>query len=317
MDTVDIIIPVYKPDDKLKMLLGGLSKQSVKADRIILLWTVPEGMSREDIETDDYISHYIDDEKYTTIDIRYINQSEFDHGGTRACGVSLSKADYVMCMTQDAVPYDDVLIEKLLDKLKTEGVAAAYARQLPREDAALTERITREFNYPAYDRIQNKETFEKYGIKTYFCSDVCAMYKKVCYDEAGGFVKRTIFNEDMIMAANLVKLGYTVIYSHEAQVIHSHHYSYMEQYRRNFDLAVSQKEHPEVFEGVPSEGEGIKMILTVMGRLIRAGKIHLIPDLIIESAFKYMGYRKGKSFRNMTYKQIMKCTMNRAYWSEN
>lgn len=314
MSKIDVIIPVYKPDDKLKKLLEGLKNQTVKPDRLILLWTIPDGIAMEDIDTDEYVSYYESDEDITDVEIHFIKQSEFDHGGTRAFGMSLSEADFVMCMTQDAVPYNDVLVEKLLEKFNIEGVAAVYARQLPREDATLTERITREFNYPDSDRIQNNESFKKYGIKTYFCSDVCAMYKKMCYDEAGGFVKRTIFNEDMIMAAGLVKLGYTVIYNHEAQVVHSHHYSYREQYRRNFDLAVSQKEHPEVFEGVPSEGEGIKMVFTITGKLVKAGKLYLIPDLFIESAFKYLGYRKGKSFQKLSDRQIMKVTMNKSYW---
>ena len=36
------------------------------------------------------------------------------------------------------------------------------------------------------------------GVKTFFCSNVCAAYKKNIYDDLGGFIKRTIFNEDMI-----------------------------------------------------------------------------------------------------------------------
>ena len=48
------------------------------------------------------------------------------------------------------------------------------------------------------------------GIKAWFCSDVCAAYRKKIYDEAGGFVKKTVFNEDMLMAAEAMKLGYAV-----------------------------------------------------------------------------------------------------------
>ena len=49
-------------------------------------------------------------------------------------------------------------------------------------------------------------------------------------------------------------------YVAEAKVIHSHNYTGRQQFHRNFDLAVSQAQHPEVFEGVPSEGEGIRMV---------------------------------------------------------
>ena len=41
--------------------------------------------------------------------------------------------------------------------------------------------------------------------KTYFCSNVCAAYKKSIYEEIGGFVKKAIFNEDMIYAGTMAK----------------------------------------------------------------------------------------------------------------
>ena len=68
-------------------------------------------------------------------------------------------------------------------------------------------------------------------------------------------MRHTIFNEDMIYAAGLVKAGYGVAYEAEARVIHSHNYTGRQQLRRNFDLGVSQAQHPEIFRGVPSEGE--------------------------------------------------------------
>ena len=46
------------------------------------------------------------------------------------------------------------------------------------------------------------------GIKAYFCSDVCAAYNRETYNKLGGFIKKTIFNEDMIYAGGLVKKGY-------------------------------------------------------------------------------------------------------------
>ncbi len=44
-----------------------------------------------------------------------------------------------------------------------------------------------------------------YGIKTYFCSNVCAAYKKKIYQEMGGFIEHAIFNEDMIYAGTMAK----------------------------------------------------------------------------------------------------------------
>ena len=43
MNSVDVIIPVYKPDERLDILLAMLNTQTMKPDRVILLWTIPEG----------------------------------------------------------------------------------------------------------------------------------------------------------------------------------------------------------------------------------------------------------------------------------
>ena len=49
---------------------------------------------------------------------------------------------------------------------------------------------------------------------------------------------------------------YAIAYVADAKVIHSHNYNCTQQFKRNFDLAVSQADHPEVFGGIHSESEG-------------------------------------------------------------
>ena len=122
------------------------------------------------------------------------------------------------------------------------------------------EKYTRSFNYPEESRIKGKEDLPILGIKTFFCSNVCAAYKKEIFEKLGGFVERTIFNEDMILAGTMIKQGGKIAYCAKAKVIHSHNYSAFQQFHRNFDLAVSQTMYPEVFGGIRSESEGIKLV---------------------------------------------------------
>lgn len=306
MNKVEVIIPVYKPDELFDRLLKKLKTQTLVPDKIHLIWTVTSDIEKEPIR-----------DKYENeiISCHFVYQNEFDHGGTRARAVAGTESEYVLCMTQDAVPADNFVVEKLLAAFDNDNIAAAYARQLARDNAGAIETITREFNYPSDAREQNKDTLELYGIKTFFCSNVCAMYKRKLYEKVGGFVNKTIFNEDMIIAASFVDSGYTVRYVPEAKVVHSHHYSYRQQYRRNFDLAVSQTDHPEVFERVPSESEGIRLVKKSALKLIKMGKFYLIPDLILQSGFKYLGYKKGKKYKSLSKGKILKYTMNKSYWS--
>ena len=46
------------------------------------------------------------------------------------------------------------------------------------------------------------------GIKTYFCSNVCAAYKKEVFRKLGGFERQVNFNEDMLFAAKAVQAGW-------------------------------------------------------------------------------------------------------------
>ena len=163
-------------------------------------------------------------------------------------------------------------------------------------------------------RVKEAANLPELGIKTYFCSNVCAAYRRALYVELGGFTKKTIFNEDMIYAAKLIQNGYGVAYVADARVVHSHNYTGAQQFCRNFDLAVSQKDHPEVFEGIRSEGEGIRLVKKTAEYLVKQGKIHLVPQLVYMSGCKYLGYLLGKRYRKLPKCVILKCTMNKNYW---
>ena len=182
---VDVIIPTYKPDDRLYKTVDRLLQQTKPVNQIYLINTIPADGTRVSVA-----ERYNDVERVT---VKEILQSEFNHGGTRNMGVELSDADYVVMMTQDAVPADKYLIEELLAPFSEDGVAASYARQLATKEVGMIEQYTRTFNYPAEDERKTRADLERLGIKTYFCSDVCAAYRKKTYLEMGGFVTRTIF----------------------------------------------------------------------------------------------------------------------------
>ena len=303
--TIDVIIPTYRPNEDFPRLLTGLMQQEVLPEKIIIMNT-GEAFWKKEWE-----------EKFPILEVHHLEKSEFDHGGTRKKAATLSQGDIMVFMTQDALPANKKLLGNLLQPFLTQKkVGAAYARQLPKADCCFLERYTRSFNYPAGSCIRREEDVKKYGIKTYFCSNVCAAYLKKVYEKIGGFPERAIFNEDMIYAGNMVKAGYEIAYAADAQVYHSHNYSCIQQFHRNFDLGVSQKEHPEIFAGVSSEGEGVRLVKKSLGYLCRKGRIWLIPQLILQSGFKYMGYFLGKRYQKLPQWMIQVCTMNPNYWKK-
>ncbi len=305
---IDVIIPVYRPGTRFLEMLRRLAKQTRPVNRFII-------MNTEKDLWEDWCEELPENSLPKNLTVFHVTKEQFDHGATRDFGIMESDADVCICMTHDAMPADSKLVEKLTDALmKTEWIGAAYARQLPEKDCGYLERYTRSFNYPAESRVKVATDLPELGIKTYFCSNVCAAYKRELYMELGGFTKKTIFNEDMIYAAKLINHGYGVAYAADARVIHSHNYTGAQQFCRNFDLAVSQADHPEVFEGIRSEGEGIKLVKNTAKHLVVHGKIHLVPQLVYMSACKYMGYLAGKKYKKLPYFMIMQFTMNKNYW---
>ncbi len=308
VEKVDVIIPVYKPDGKFLALIEKLEQQSVPVNRIIVMNTEQKYFDRLIYGTSFQKDH-------RNITVKHLSKREFDHGRTRNNGVQCSDTEYFIMMTQDAVPADDNLVEELLLQLKREKVAVAYARQMASENSGEIEKYTRNYNYPDQTMVKTRSDLDRLGIKTFFCSNVCAAYNRKIFNELGGFVKHTIFNEDMLYAAKAVEAGYGIAYAAGARVYHSHNYSNVEQLHRNFDLGVSQAEHPEVFAAYPSESEGIRYVRQLISHLRQSGHRRQIPRVVVQSGFKYIGYLLGKHYRSLPGRLVVRLSDSKEYWS--
>lgn len=303
--SIDVIIPVYRPTEKLKKMLLAIQKQTCHAEHIFLMHT-KDGYDLTWAET-----------ICTTVPVTEITvcQEAFDHGGTRDRGMRISKADIVILMTQDAIPVNERVFEKLMKTLVSDcKVAVSYARQVPEKNCGILETYTRIFNYPKESIVKSQKDMEKMGIKTYFCSNVCAAYKRETYLKLGGFETDIIFNEDMVFAANAIKENYKIAYEADAIVMHAHDYTGIQLMKRNFDLGVSQACYPEIFANVKSENEGIRLVKQTALYLIKRGKPFKIVELFLKSGCKYMGYQLGKHYTSLPEAVIEKFTMNPGYW---
>lgn len=325
---IDVIIPLYKPGRELFALLDRLKDQTMPVHKIILMNTGREYFDRL-INQEDFAG------RYPNAEVHHLEKADFDHGGTRHMAAGYSDARIFLMMTQDAMPADRYLVERLVESLMKkpaensadplmespadlpdQNVAAAYARQLPGPSSSELEKISRRFNYPEASRLKGLEDLRELGIKTFFCSNVCAAYRRDVYDKLGGFVRRAIFNEDMLYAAKAVKAGYKIAYVAEARVIHSHNYTNLQQLRRNFDLGVSQADHPEVFKMAASESEGMRLIKETWMHLKEEKRLYRFPAFCMQCAFKYAGYLLGRRYKNLPHSLVLRLTTNREYWRE-
>ena len=106
---VDVIIPVYGPGNRLLELFDRLGRQTVPVDRLII-------MNTEKYLWDKWTETLEPGRLPENLSVYHVTKEEFDHGATRNRGMRFSRADIVVFMTDDAVPADEFLIEKIMYK---------------------------------------------------------------------------------------------------------------------------------------------------------------------------------------------------------
>ena len=301
--SVDVIIPTYQPGAEFAKLLRSLALQVLLPDNIFIVNTEEKYW----------------DERFTAdmpnCTVMHISKEEFNHGASRHMAAMRSQADILVFMTQDAMPADKYLLKELTAPIMEKKAVVSYARQLPREHATLLESYTRNFNYPPESMIKSKNDLGRLGIKTYFCSNVCAAYDHRVYDEMGGFPRPVILNEDMIMAANVIQAGYNVACEAKAKVIHSHSYGARKQFSRNFDIGVSQAMCPEIFDACPSVGEGTKLVKQSAKYVCKKRKYYLLFSLVWQSGWKFLGYSMGKRYKKLPEGLVKKWSDSPGFWN--
>ena len=245
-------------------------------------------------------------------DVHVIARDEFDHGGTRQLGVELcDDADIIVFMTQDAMLEGDCALERLLTTFHDRTVAAAYGRQLPSPEATEVAAHARHYNYPGQSLGKTIAIRDQLGLKTAFCSNSFAAYNRASLLEVGGFPERSLFGEDMHAAARLLLAGKTIQYAADATVLHSHNYSYRDEFRRCFDIGAFHAMNPwllDEFGG--AEGEGLRFIRSEL-RYVGIGGA---ADVFIRTVAKYGGYVLGRRYRWFPSAICRAMSSFRHYW---
>ncbi|BBI36172.1 glycosyltransferase family 2 protein [Cohnella abietis] len=298
---VSVIIPTLNAASYLNGLLTRLLDQSVVLNEIIVV----DSMSNDNT---------IEVAQRLGATVLSIDRSSFDHGATRNFAASHAKGDILVYITQDALPSGYHFIEELIAPFEDSQVVAAYGRQVARPEADPIERMTREFNYSMKPIRKSMADVNRYGIKTFFFTNVCSAMRKDFFDKVGGFPEPIISNEDMIFAAKCILQGYSIVYTPKASVVHSHHFTLMQQFRRHFDIGVSLRMNEWLFQYAKPEGEGVRLIKTQLKHLMTARLWMWIPRWAAETVVKYSGYRLGLSYKRIPRKMLKKCSMQRSFW---
>lgn len=299
--SVSLVIPTKNAESILTHVLEPLKSSP-------LLFTLVVIDSSSSDKTQDIARDY-------GAELIVIPQSDFNHGLTREQARQQFKTDFVVYLTQDAIPINSDLIEALIQPLmEYNDIAVSYGRQIAHEGADIFESFPREYNYDDQAQIRGIEDVDQYGVYTFFCSNSCAAYKNKALDEVGGF-KSVLTNEDYFAVADLLQKGYKIAYAADAVVKHSHSYSLWQEFQRYFDTGYVRAENPIIQQLVgQAESRGIGFVAALLKK-VWTEKPLLVPYAILQSLMKWLGYRIGfyGSFLPLWLRKIL--SQQSFYWS--
>ena len=301
-----IVIPVFRPDGRLKMCIERLLRQSVMPDRILLNVLYENPVDREIPEV------YMDER----IEVRYTPKEEYDRAGSRDMILRELDSDIVIFMVQTAIPQNRYLIEKLTEPFKEERTAVVYGRHMTDDECSPIECCVRQFNYPPKGMTKSLEDAGKLGIRTFFNSNVCAAYRRRAYLETEGFGKRMIAGEDMLAARRLLEKGWQAVYAPEAEVIYYRNDDLHGLWKRNFDIGVAHAEHPEMIENTKPGKEGVRLVRVTSALLRQNHMEEYLGEVLTRSIVRYLAYQLGRNYERLPEGVVRKCSANKEYWEK-
>lgn len=279
--SVSVILPTLDAACEIAALLTALKGQTRPPDEILVV----------DSASTDGTADLVRPHGARVISIP---RSQFDHGGTRDAALRETTGEFVLFLTQDALPADECYIEHLLKPFADERVAAASGRQLPQPDARPYVRAVQHYRYPAQSRVWGVEDRQALGIRAYHLSDVCSAYRRSAYEAVGGFPHPLPTNEDMLIAAAFLDSGYRLAYCADAAVVHSHNLTLRQEYRRNVLIGRFLQEYGERLGNPRETGEGMRMVRQVLSQLLRNGHPLECPVFAADCAARLLGSRAGR-----------------------
>lgn len=298
-----IVIPTYEAGRYIVSMLQALTKQGVAASQILII-----DSSSADATAESF--------RQFGARVVVIPQCEFNHGGTRRYAAELAKeSEFLIYLTQDAIPESGSAFRDILKVFSDSAVGMAYGRQLPRPTARAIERHARDFNYPqAGVELRSLRDRDRLGVKSTFCSDSFAAYRRTALESVGSFPEDAFFAEDQIIAGRMLMAGWKLAYVGEACVTHSHDYSIADDFRRCFDVGVYHARNTWLLDTFGrAEGEGARFVLSELRYLLR-NEPWTIPSALIRTFAKYAGYRIGRLEHRWPLRWKARLSMAPSYW---
>ncbi len=181
--------------------------------------------------------------KKTDAKLIQISPEEFGHGKTRNYGASLGTGEFILFITQDALPADDYWLDNMLKAIRLDdNIAGCFGKHLPYPGCNFMDKRDIEGMFEGFGNTntiyknEDEERYEKdagYRSILAFFSDnnSCirrSVWEKYPYPEVD-------FSEDQIWMRSMIEKGYSKVYCPYGAVYHSHNYDTSTYFKRYYD----------------------------------------------------------------------------------
>ncbi|MBN1919068.1 MAG: glycosyltransferase [Verrucomicrobia bacterium] len=243
--------------------------------------------------------------------VRVHSIANFGHGRTRNEGARLAAGEFIVYLTQDALPLGERWLANLLAPFDDPKVAATYSRQVPYADATPMERFFLSKRFPDVRVVRPEPTKHRLGLYTVFFSNVSSAIRRTILLEHP-FDDDLIMSEDQQFARDVIAAGWRTVYEPASVVRHSHRYTLWQVFTRYFDSLYSLEEIFDDSTGNVSF-EGIKYTLSELWHVL-THHLHWLPYLLFYDASKAAGTLAGHLGHHLPIRIRRALSMHKNYW---
>ncbi len=224
-----VVIPSFNGDEYIGDVLAAIFSQKTELSYEVL---VIDSGSRE--STLSIIK------SFPKVRLHQIPNKEFGHGKTRNLGASMSNSDYVVYLTDDAVPSHDQWLDYMIEPFSvSDKVGCVFGKQIPRSHCFVTLKrevatVFKSFGDDGSISLQRKSDLtDALSITNNFMSDVNSAIRKSAWEKVK--FQDVNYAEDQLMGIDMLSAGYLKAYAPLGSVNHSHDYPLVKYFKRKFD----------------------------------------------------------------------------------
>lgn len=217
---------------------------------------------------------------------------EFGHGKVRNYGARLSEGEFLIFLSQDAIPASNIWLSSLIASFNNDiNIAGVYGRQLPDGDNPMETFFLLNTYGERYEVKSLPSHTDMPSLRDIFFSNVnSAIRKRVWHDIP--LSESVNMSEDQDWSKRTLLAGYKIAYVPDAAVYHSHNYGIISIFKRNYASGISLRGLVKERVG-PTLKRTLLYITRELAYIRRTSGMAKVPYALIYELSRHIGFAAG------------------------